>query len=92
MLEEALQMIYDDNLDPEGIYIKLPEANTFTGVDSGEEDDKELADNINRNQLQARTEIALKDSSDLEDIKAAEKENKEIFEVRPGKENITWIK
>ncbi|KAF2894784.1 hypothetical protein ILUMI_11389 [Ignelater luminosus] len=77
-VEEVLQMTYDDNLDFEEIYIESPEVNTFTDKDSGEEDDS-----LNRNQLQARTERALKVNNNLE-----EKVNQEIFEERPRKGDL----
>ncbi|KAI4465056.1 hypothetical protein MML48_3g00011870 [Holotrichia oblita] len=86
-LEEALHLAYDDNLDVGGIYMEPPEANTLTDKDSGDEDDGGLADNLSRNQLQARAEIIVQNNNDVEGTDVAVEYSGET----PGKVNISWL-
>ncbi|KAI4454984.1 myogenic factor [Holotrichia oblita] len=65
------------------VYIELPEANTLTDENSGDEDDGGLADNLSRHQLLARAEIIVQNNND--DVAV------EYSEQRPGKMNISWI-
>ncbi|KAG5869431.1 hypothetical protein JTB14_003123 [Gonioctena quinquepunctata] len=56
-LEEALQMVYEDDLDVRDIFIEPPEANVLTDEDSGDEEDRDLVDNLSGQQLLPGAEL-----------------------------------
>ncbi|KAK9687500.1 hypothetical protein QE152_g36226 [Popillia japonica] len=59
-LEEALNIVYENDIDIEEIYIEPPDSNVLTDEDSGEEDDGGLIDNLNRQQLLAKANVRLR--------------------------------
>ncbi|KAI4469773.1 small nuclear ribonucleoprotein sm d2 [Holotrichia oblita] len=56
-LEEALQMVFSDDIDE--IYIEPPDAAILTDEDSGEEDGGGVIDNLSGAQLRAPAEILI---------------------------------
>lgn len=58
-LEEALNMVYDDDLDVREIFREPPDSNVLTDEDSAEEDEGGMIDNLNRQQLSAHIEMKL---------------------------------
>lgn len=97
-LEEAIQMVYVDDLDVSQIYIEPPDPNVLTDEDSGDEDGGGLLDNLSGSQLTCKAEIILQCGArnmQNDDGPFTEEQNLEDSEPhqirRPGLEKISWI-
>ncbi|KAG5896982.1 hypothetical protein JTB14_018497 [Gonioctena quinquepunctata] len=58
-LEDALNVVYEDDIDVREIFIESPDANVLTDEESGEEDEGGTIDNLNRQQLSAHVEVKI---------------------------------
>lgn len=97
-MEEAIQMVYDDDIDVDKIYIEPPDANILTDEDSGEEDGGGFLDNLSGRQLLPKAELVLRnevieDKAEPEEIleRPANVSDPNNVLLRPGLERITWI-
>lgn len=89
-LEEALQMVYEDDLDVQDIFIEPPEANVLTDEDSGDNEEGGLVDNLSGQQLLAGAELKVNQAINEEPGEPVQVN--EVPYTRPGQEKITWIK
>uniref|UniRef100_A0A6P7GF23 Uncharacterized protein LOC114341603 n=1 Tax=Diabrotica virgifera virgifera TaxID=50390 RepID=A0A6P7GF23_DIAVI len=89
-LEEALQMVYEDDLDVQDIFIEPPEANVLTDEDSDDEEEGGLVDNLSGQQLLAGAELRVNQAINEEPDEPVQ--DNEGPNTRPGQEKITWIK
>ncbi|KAG5884925.1 hypothetical protein JTB14_001883 [Gonioctena quinquepunctata] len=83
-LEDALNMVYEDDIDVREIFIEPPDSNVLTDEDSGEEDEGGTIDKLNRQQLSAHVEVRIHNGKDNNQIEAAASTTQNIAE-RPGK-------
>ncbi|KAJ8937181.1 hypothetical protein NQ318_017030 [Aromia moschata] len=99
MLEEALNIAYDDDIEIDEIFIEPPNSNVLTDEDSGEGDQGGLVNNLNRQQAQALApaEIRLhqnsKNYNTQEDDVVFTENNflSQAISEGPGKTNISWM-
>ncbi|KAJ8953386.1 hypothetical protein NQ318_023503 [Aromia moschata] len=89
-LEDALQMVYADDLDVQEIFIESPDANVFTDEDSGDEEKGGLVDNLSGQQLLAGAELRVNKPINEEPDECVQ--DHEGPYTKPGLEKITWIK
>ncbi|KAG5883569.1 hypothetical protein JTB14_022436 [Gonioctena quinquepunctata] len=89
-VEEALQMVYEDDLDVRNIFIEPPEANVLNDEDSGDEEEGGSVDNLSGQQLLAGAELRVDQAINGEPDEPVQ-DNEGPF-TRPGQEKITWMK
>ncbi|KAG5887659.1 hypothetical protein JTB14_037657 [Gonioctena quinquepunctata] len=82
-LEDALNTVYEDDIDVREILIEPPDSNVLTDEDSGEEDEGGTIDNLNRQQLSAHVKVRIHNGEENNQIEAAASTTQNIAE-RPG--------
>ncbi|XP_072401576.1 uncharacterized protein [Diabrotica undecimpunctata] len=72
-VQEALNMVYEDDVKVRNIYVEPPNIGDLTDEDSGEEDGGGFIDNLSRKQLEANVEVQMygeeadKEDGDIEE-------------------------
>lgn len=95
-LEEALQMVYEDDLAVDQIFIDPPEPNILTDEESGDEEDDFDINRLPGRQLSARAEIVLHNNQriggDIDMDDGANKEDESCTTPRIVLDkNFSWI-